>query len=375
MNTSKDKILFLLSFIQDRLSSSKYVALNENSQIVIGQIAGRIYYVESLLKSYPLGTIRIDDSVKTVESMQRAWNLFDKNFDGNISSVSKLSYDILIKDTVALVEYIIASIDRKEEPSTKVVDLKELDKKLSLLSDARDRTKSQIEKLTGQVPKNEEAIRDLRDKMVKLDADYISVLDAKRKISSDSAVEKSIAEKVTSAFNDLQKYTKVIEDERYRAKIEFYLFLYSIPFVIVAFAVLYCCFIIEFTSNRDKFILWKDFIPYTASIPFVVALIWLCVYLKNRASKISIELSTRLFNIHYLEGLMQLTNSLSVTPEEAIRKLDNATNLLMDNYLLQIKENHITTRDIDHFEVSELKSNPYWKILQEIKNLIKLIKQ
>jgi len=118
-----------------------------------------------------------------------------------------------------------------------------------------------------------------------------------------------------------------------------------------------------------------DYLPYTAAVPFLVALIWLCVYLKDRASKISIELSTRLFNIHYLEGLMKLTNSLSVSPEESIRKLDNATNSLMQNYLSQIEHNHITEKEVAKIELSELKSNPYWKILQEIKNLVKLIKQ
>lgn len=115
--------------------------------------------------------------------------------------------------------------------------------------------------------------------------------------------------------------------------------------------------------------------PYTAFVPIVVALIWLSVYLKGRASKISIELSSRLFNIHYLEGLMKMTNSLSITPEEAVRKIDHATSILMNNYLSQVKENNFTENDVSKLEISELKSNPYWKFLQELKSLIKLIKQ
>ena len=99
------------------------------------------------------------------------------------------------------------------------------------------------------------------------------------------------------------------------------------------------------------------------------------MYLKDRASKISIELSTRLFNIHYLEGLMQMSNSLSISPEESIKRLDKTMNMLVDNYLAQVKDNHVTENDIEKLEMTELKSNPYWKILQEIKSLIKLIKQ
>lgn len=72
---------------------------------------------------------------------------------------------------------------------------------------------------------------------------------------------------------------------------------------------------------------------------------------------------------------MKLTNSLSITPEESVRKIDHATALLMDNYLSQNRDNYITEKDISKMELSELKSNPYWKILQELKSLIKLIKQ
>lgn len=72
---------------------------------------------------------------------------------------------------------------------------------------------------------------------------------------------------------------------------------------------------------------------------------------------------------------MQMSNSLSISPEESIKRLDKAMGMLMDNYLAQVKDNHVTEKDIAKLEMTELKSNPYWKILQEIKSLIKLIKQ
>lgn len=173
----------------------------------------------------------------------------------------------------------------------------------------------------------------------------------------------------------LSKIIRIIEDERFRLKIEYYVFLWCIPILFLAFVGLYAFFIYDLTSNRETFSRWINFIPYTASIPFFVALIWLSVYLKCRASKISIEISTRLFNIHYLEGLMKMTNSLSITPEESVRKIDHATELLMNNYLSHIKENYISENDISKLEMSELKSNPYWKVLQELKDLIKMIKK
>lgn len=83
------------------------------------------------------------------------------------------------------------------------------------------------------------------------------------------------------------------------------------------------------------------------------------MYLKDRASKISIELSTRLFNIHYLEGLMKLTNSVSLSHEESLKKLDKATDSLMQSYLSQVKHNHMTEKDVSKIEIHELEANPY----------------
>ena len=110
-------------------------------------------------------------------------------------------------------------------------------------------------------------------------------------------------------------------------------------------------------------------------LPIFVGLMWLSVYLKDRASKISIELSTRLFNIHYLEGLMKLTNSVSLSHEESLKKLDKATDSLMQSYLSQVKHNHMTEKDVSKIEIHELEANPYWKLLQKIESVIKLIKQ
>lgn len=124
-----------------------------------------------------------------------------------------------------------------------------------------------------------------------------------------------------------------------------------------------------------KFNSWLAFLPYTIIIPIYVALLWLCVYLKDRASKISIELSTRLFNIHYLEGLMKLTNSLSSNSSEAVNRISTTADALMKSYLSQISKNHLTEAEVSKMESKELESNPYWKYLHEVKDLIKLIKQ
>lgn len=290
----------------------------------------------------------------------------------------KRSYGDLIKETLCFLEYIISLpkvVAKKLESPAKTTDAKEMEERLTKVARSRDKVKEQISKLSDGDSKNDAEVVELKLQLEKLNEEYKSLSDKKNKVSSDKLAEANISDSINIAFENLKGYTKDIEDERFRAKIEYYVFLGGIAILVLVFIVLYFIFIHDIATNRKAFEGLVDYLPYTAAVPFLVALIWLCVYLKDRASKISIELSTRLFNIHYLEGLMKLTNSLSVSPEESIRKLDNATNSLMQNYLSQIEHNHITEKEVAKIELSELKSNPYWKILQEIKNLVKLIKQ
>lgn len=374
----RKEILSLFAYIQDKLLSPKYYGLNEANKVVKYDIAERMQQAEKHLLDSDADVITIDNGVKSPETILREWRIFDRNFDGNVSDGYKLSYKLLIDQTLALINSIISlpkESKTKDELPSKAADKEGVDEKLSRLDKSRDSLKKEIERQEAKTPKNENYIQELKGKQEKLDSEYRATLELKKKITSDQVVGQNISNEVTEAFEKLKAYTSVIEEERERAKLEYFVFLASILVLILLFVALYGFFIYDLVTNRDEFSEFLDFLPYTAAVPFFIALLWLCVYLKDRASKISIELSTRLFNIHYLEGLMQMSNSLAISPEESIKRLDKAMGMLMDNYLTQVKDNHITEKDIAKLEMTELQPNPYWKILQEIKSLIKLIKQ
>lgn len=374
----RKEILSLFSYIQDKLLSPKYYGLNEANKVVKYDIAERMQQAEKRLLAYDSEVLTIDNGVKSPETILREWRIFDRNFDGNVSDGYKLSYKLLIDQTLALISCIMSlpiESKPKDELPSKAADKEGVDEKLSRLDKSRESLKKEIERQEAKPQKNEDYIQDLKTQLKKQDLEYRATLESKKKIASDTVVGQNISNEVTEAFEKLKAYTSVIEEERERVKLEYFVFLASIPVLILLFVVLYGFFIHDLVTNRDDFSEFLDFLPYTAAVPFFIALLWLCVYLKDRASKISIELSTRLFNIHYLEGLMQMSNSLSISPEESIKRLDKTMGMLMDNYLAQVKDNHVTEKDIAKLELTELKSNPYWKILQEIKSLIKLIKQ
>lgn len=377
MFISKKDIISLLNFVLDKVLSDKYSALNIAKPIKGAKLEDIIHETMKELQIQPLEMFFVDDAYDP-RSLRRHWDLFDRNFEGNLNDEYKYSYGRLIDEFLSFVDQIKSlcmSQPKQRQSTTKILDVKDMDEKLLRLSRSRDKVKEEIAYQNLKPQKDDEIIKMLKNQLDKLDAEYLAVLEAKKKLTFDNMAEQNISEKVSKAFDSLKEYTTVIEDERYRAKIEYYIFLGTICILFLVFIVFYGVFVYILNSHKEDFVSWINFMPYTAFVPIVVALIWLSVYLKGRASKISIELSSRLFNIHYLEGLMKMTNSLSITPEEAVRKIDHATSILMNNYLSQVKENNFTENDVSKLEISELKSNPYWKFLQELKSLIKLIKQ
>lgn len=377
MFISKKDIISLLNFVLDKVLSDKYSALNIAKPIKGAKLEDIIHETMKELQIQPLEMFFVDDAYDP-RSLRRHWDLFDRNFEGNLNDEYKYSYGRLIDEFLSFVDQIKSlcmSQPKQRQATTKILDVKDMDEKLLRLSRSRDKVKEEIAYQNLKSQKDDEIIKMLKIQLDKLDAEYLAVLEAKKKLTFDNMAEQNISEKVSKAFDSLKEYTTVIEDERYRAKIEYYIFLGTICILFLVFIVFYGVFVYILNSHKEDFVSWINFMPYTAFVPIVVALIWLSVYLKGRASKISIELSSRLFNIHYLEGLMKMTNSLSITPEEAVRKIDHATSILMNNYLSQVKENNFTENDVSKLEISELKSNPYWKFLQELKSLIKLIKQ
>lgn len=373
MFISKEDVISLFDFVLNKVLSDKYSALNLAKPIKGAKIEDIIHETIKELQMQPLEMFLVDNAYDP-RTLKRHWGLFDRNFEGKVNDEYKYSYGRLIDEFLSFVDQIktlCLSQPKLRQSTTKILDVKDMDEKLLKLSRSREKVKEEIDK----PQKDDETLKMLKIQLDKLDAEYLAALEAKKKMTSDNMAEQNISEKVSKAFDSLKEYTTVIEDERYRAKIEYYIFLASICILFAVFVAFYGVFIYILNSHKEDFVSWINFFPYTAFVPIIVALIWLSVYLKGRASKISIELSSRLFNIHYLEGLMKMTNSLSITPEEAVRKIDHATGILMNNYLLHVKENHITENDVSKLEISELKSNPYWKFLQELKSIIKLIKQ
>jgi len=375
MKISKNYILNLLIFIIKCISDERYAAINESCGLSESVLHTRIEKAQKQLKCYGANMIPVDSSNSPFVLMSQ-WQQFDKDYDGTVTVDIKRKYDGLIKSTINYLDHImsLSPIDNNAQTES-VITVEEAKLKKRNISNKRNSLLGELEKQKSKVPQDEDAIKYIEEQLEKLNAEYNEISDATEKAESDAVVVDNVSKRISEAFEQLKLHTKDIEEERNHVKREYLITLGCIPVFTACFIGFYIWFLIIYNGNMVKFNSWLAFLPYTIIIPIYVALLWLCVYLKDRASKISIELSTRLFNIHYLEGLMKLTNSLSSNSSEAVNRISTTADALMKSYLSQISKNHLTEAEVSKMESKELESNPYWKYLHEVKDLIKLIKQ
>lgn len=375
MKISKNYILNLLIFIIKCISDERYAAINESCGLSESVLHTRIEKAQKQLKCYGANMIPVDSSNSPFVLMSQ-WQQFDNDYDGTVTVDIKRKYDGLIKSTINYLDHIMSLSPIANNAQTEsVITVEEAKLKKRNISNKRNSLLGELEKQKSKVPQDEDAIKYIEEQLEKLNAEYNEISDATEKAESDAVVVDNVSKRISEAFEQLKLHTKDIEEERNHVKREYLITLGCIPVFTACFIGFYIWFLIIYNGNMAKFNSWLAFLPYTIIIPIYVALLWLCVYLKDRASKISIEISTRLFNIHYLEGLMKLTNSLSSNSSEAVKRISTTADALMKSYLSQISKNHLTEAEVSKMESKELESNPYWKYLHEVKDLIKLIKQ
>lgn len=375
MNISKNFILHLFSFITKCLYNDKYEAINESCSISKYALLGKITMAQDKLSDFETTMIPIDNPLSPINLME-LWRQFDDSFDGSISLEIKRQYENIIASTTNYINALISRFSMDSIiPKEQVINVEEAKLRKRNISNKRNLLLGELEKQKSKESQDEDAIKNIEEQLEKLNAEYNEISDATEKAESDAVVVDNVSRRISEVFEQLKLHTKDIEEERKHVNCEYKITLACILIFTACFIGLYIWFLNIYNGNMVKFNSWLTFLPYTFMIPIFVALLWLCVYLKDRASKISIELSTRLFNIHYLEGLMKLTNSLSSNSSEAVNRISTAADALMKSYLSQISRNHLTEIEVSKMECSELESNPYWKFLYEIKELIKLIKQ
>ena len=357
--------------IRSKLNSDKFQELNKEYQTVVEQINKVIAEAETTLNTIPSLWVKIEclDSLYEIEKL---WSNLDQSYTGEITPKIKREYKktlVMTKDFFS--SFSIRPADDHISVSFRNKSSEEEQARLESLSKRRLEVKQLYEKALKEVPINEEKIQKLKEQLDALGETYIETKKNLDGIKTDSAEELRMRKRIDDAFDFLSKDNH-LEKELIKLQWEFYCMLALIIITVVCFIIFYGIFLYHLKTL--KLTSWCEYLPYTMSVPITIGLLWLFVYLKNRASKISIELSSQLYNIGYLEGLMKMTNSMSRTSDEAFQNIEELIHSMVDSFLKKMSDKPLKEKDLSQIEKQELENSPYWKVLVEIKQLVNLIK-
>lgn len=357
--------------IKSKLNSDKFQELNKEYKTVVEQINKVIAEAETTLNTIHSQWVKIEclDSLYEIEKL---WFNLDLLYTGEITPKIKEEYKKTLEMTKDFFSsFSIRPADDHISVSFRNKSSEEEQARLESLSKRRLEVKQLYEKALKEVPINEEKIQKLKEQLDALDETFVETKKNLDGIKTDSAEEERMRRRIDDAFVFLSKDNH-LEKELTKLQWEFYCMLALIIITVVCFIIFYGIFLYHLKTL--KLTSWCEYLPYTMSVPITIGLLWLFVYLKNRANKISIEINSRLYDIHYMEGLMKMTNSMSRTSDEASQKIDELIRSMVDSFLNKMSGKTFKEEDMSIIEKQELENSPFWKVLCEIKDLVKLIK-
>ena len=358
--------------IKSKLNSDKFQELNKEYKTVVEQINKDIEEAETTLNTIPSQWVKIEclDSPPEIEKL---WFNLDLSYTGEITPKIKEEYKKILGKTKDFFSSLcIRPGDDHISVSFRNKSTEDEQARLESLSKKRLEVKQLYEKALNEVPLNEEKIKKLKEQLDALGETYVETKKNLDGIKTDSAEEVRMRKRIDDAFDFLSKDNH-LEKELTKLQWEFYSMLGLIVITVFVFVVFYGVFL--YNLKTLKLTVWCEYLPYTMSVPITIGLLWLFVYLKNRASKISIEISSRLYDIRYMEGLMKMTNSMSRTGDEASQNIEELIRSMVDSFLNKMSDKSFKEKELSIIEKQELENSPYWKVLSELKDLVNLIKK
>lgn len=358
--------------IKSRLNSDKLQELNNENKVVVEQINKVIAETETTLNAIPPQWVKIE-SFDELDKIEMLWLNLDKSYKGEVTEEFKDKYNESLQITKDFFNSLsITPTGVHQTVSFRNKSTEDEQARLESLSKRRLEVKQLYEKALEEVPRNEKRIKELKEQLDALGETYVETKKNLDGIKTDSAEEVRMRKRIDDAFDFLSKDNH-LEKELAKLQWEFYVMLGLIALTVIIFFVFYGVFLCNL--HNLKLTGWCEYLPYTMSVPITIGLLWLFVYLKNRASKISIEISSRLYDIRYMEGLMKMTNSMSRTGDEASQNIEEFIHSMVDSFLNKMSDKSFKEKDLSVIEKQELENSPYWKVLCELKDLVNLIKK
>lgn len=359
-----------LNCIEQIIKGDKYVELSKSDKINLLDLFSRLRFTRIRLLKYKREQIvQLDNDI--IELVTK-WKKFDETFTGQSSNEFKLIYGLLVRRTLRFLSFLNANfmnvVDRKSPIDKQRPE--SVQKNIDDINEKRQKLKESLDKEKEKKPANDIKIAELQEQLDRANNEFVTMRARLDKAKRDSSDKESLRSDIDDAFRNLGNYTENIDKEVKRQRCEYKASLIALGIISCLFIIAYFFFIAVLISKKISIKSPVDLLPYSLGVGMFVGLIAISLYMKGRANKISIELSTRLFNIHYLEGLMKMTNKLAIDYSDSVQRINVMIASLAQSYIQHIDDNIISEKLISKWENKEIKSNPYFKLLQEIKVIL-----
>ena len=283
------------------------------------------------------------------------------------SQLKTMSFDNMLDDIA------INAIKQTQRIDTsRVVASKDNDEKIRQLNKAKIVNQKLVlaESKKGE-NKDEALVKELERQNKEIDAQIESLTAVNDRHKQDKEIENNWDERIKKAFANLKMVTDPLDNQKRNSFVEWIVWIV----IIIVSTILLFAWYNSFITDIPNLVLNKDpsylkLMPYMLPIPIYIAILWIGIIQKGKARKVQLAIATLLFNIHYLESLLQMINKLSINADVAVDNINNLLKKIIEQYIQQIGKNDIDAKLMDNIEKEEDKDNPLIdKLTDIIKNL------
>lgn len=170
--------------------------------------------------------------------------------------------------------------------------------------------------------------------------------------------------KIGEAFIGLKGPISKLQKEHSRLKCLYVIYGFtSIALVILLFWIeMIVCNKIEISTPYPT---WEQYWSMILPVPIAIGMLWGFITQMNRAQRQMVVLARHIYEIEYIEGLLQALNTLSVDIAESMSKVNDAISRLIDNHLHSMNSMHIDEAHLQKLEKQD--ALPFEKIPELIK--------
>lgn len=290
------------------------------------------------------------------------WNIFASQTNEKITTKKITEFKNIYSDTRTVLNFINSLpkqplIIKTRPAETITEDLQSLESQRKTIQQQMDR---------GGKAVTSDEMNELQKSLKNIESKILKIRKERDEAQKESQIEKNWDEKIQQAFSSLKECTEAIEQQKDIASQEYQritniIYVLCVIVLFWVFSIYKAIFVTQIYFNS-----WINFLPYYLPIPLFVIMFWVLIVQKNRANKLGITLSNEIYQIRYMEGLLLVTNKLSINSETSISRINKAIDVMIESYLHQVEHSKIDEISIENIEKKELNSNKYMQIIDKL---------